>query len=112
MTPQTNVRLWWDASIQAYRLSSPFNKTLVDVLKQHIPGSDRSLDPATKIWTFTERFYDPFVKLLASIGIQPTTVTRAQSEAAQGRSQAAGKPAEDIAALSVSAKLRPCLHSS
>src|SRR5690242_12916518 len=59
MTPTTNVRIWWDTSVNAYRMASPFNRELVDGIKTFIPVSDRSYDPATKIWTFVERQLTP-----------------------------------------------------
>lgn len=54
------VTLTWNPTISAYNLK--FNdfvtKELIDILKLAIPGSDRSYDPKTKTWTFTEPHYD------------------------------------------------------
>ncbi len=50
------ARIWWDTSIQAYKLQCQFKPQLVDFLKTQIPVSDRSFDPTTKIWTFTENY--------------------------------------------------------
>lgn len=86
MTPsqtQQSVRIWWDASVQAYRLASPFNKALVDALKQHIPVSDRSYDPQTKIWTFVEKQLAALQALLTIIGLPPIVITRQQVEQQQ-----------------------------
>jgi len=82
MTPVTNVRIWWDAPIAAYRLSSPYSKDLVEGLKTTIPISDRSFDPTTKVWTFVERQLDPLLKFLKLMNVQPVVVTRQQVEAA------------------------------
>jgi len=82
MTPVTNVRIWWDAPIAAYRLSSPYSKDLVEGLKATIPISDRSFDPTTKVWTFVERQLDPLLKFLKLMNVQPVVVTRQQVEAA------------------------------
>jgi hypothetical protein len=81
MTPQpANIRIWWDAAIQAYRLSSPYNKTLVDALKQHIPASDRSFDEQTKQWIITERYFDPIKNVFTLIGLKAVIITRQQVE--------------------------------
>jgi hypothetical protein len=88
MTPQSpsNCRIWWDASIQAYRLTSPFNKDLVEAFKTLVPASDRAFDPQTKIWTFTERWLSPTSTLIETLmRAKPQVVTRAQAEqASQG----------------------------
>lgn len=89
MTPNTQVRIWWDTSVQAYRMSSPFNKTLVDAIKQFIPVSDRSYDPTTKIWTFVERQLTPLQRLFTQLHIVPQIVTRQQAEQAQQSSGSA-----------------------
>jgi hypothetical protein len=90
MTPRTNIRIWWDASIQAYRLSSSWNNQLVDCLKSSIPATERSFDPQSKIWTYIEKHHDNLVKLLRAIGMDPVVVSRQQTEAASGASQQAG----------------------
>jgi hypothetical protein len=78
-------RIWWDASITAYRAQFPFKQTVVDFLKQNIPHSERSWDSNTKIWTFTEAYLDGTEKFLRmAFGNQEVaTVTRAQYEATQ-----------------------------
>lgn len=93
MTPNTQVRIWWDTSVQAYRMSSPFNKTLVDSIKQFIPVSDRSYDPASKIWTFVERQLAPLQTLFKQLHIQPQIITRAQAEQAANANANANAPA-------------------
>lgn len=90
MTPTTNVRIWWDTNVSAYRMASPFNKELVEAVKKFVPVSDRSYDPATKIWTFVERQLAPLQGLFKTLGIQPTIVTRQQAEQAQQSSSATG----------------------
>lgn len=83
-----NIRIWWDTSVSAYRMTSPYNATLVDALKQFIPVSDRSYDPATKVWTFVERQLTPLQVLLSKLQMQPVVITRQQAEqAAQAQSQ-------------------------
>jgi hypothetical protein len=57
------ARIWWDSSIQAYKLQTTFKPELVEFLKKQIPVSDRSWDNNTKIWTFTEGYLDGVRKL-------------------------------------------------
>jgi hypothetical protein len=91
MPQQLNIRIWWDASVSAYRMTSPYNASLVDALKQFIPVSDRSYDPATKVWTFVERQLAPLQGLLKQLNMQPVIITRAQAEqAAQQAASSAG----------------------
>lgn len=81
MTPQpAQIRIWWDVSVQAYRVTSPYNKQLVDTLKSHIPISDRHYDEVTKTWTIVERQVETFRKLLTLIGLQYIIITRQQAE--------------------------------
>ena len=94
------VRIWWDTSIQAYRMSSPYNKDLVEALHAKIPYSDRSFDKQTKIWTVTERYIDAVIAFFKSIGAAPTVITRAQAESAQTSSSSPAlrtKPVADAA---------------
>lgn len=96
MTPtQPTIRIWWDTNVAAYRLTSPYSKELVDILKKKIPVSDRSFDPQTKIWTFTEQWLTPLTSLLKAFSWQATVITRAQAEAAsQGQSKTSSSPAK------------------
>lgn len=97
---QGSVRIWWDPTVQAYRLTSPFNRDLVDAIKRHIPVSGRSYDSDAKIWTFTEQFYAPLTNLLKVMGVTPTVLTRQQVEAAQQSSPngaAKTKPLPELA---------------
>lgn len=79
-----SIRIWWDVSIQAYRISTPYNKSFLDAMKALIPFSDRNWDDTTKVWTVTERFMEP-MKQLAEKYYRATAVviTRQQAEAAQ-----------------------------
>jgi hypothetical protein len=83
MTPtSTNCRIWWDPTVLAYRMTSSFNKELVDGIKQFIPVSERSYDPQTKIWTFTEKVLQPLQNLFTMLKLQAQIMTRAQVDAA------------------------------
>jgi hypothetical protein len=98
MTPQSNIRIWWDTSVSAYRMSSPFNRELVDGIKTSIPVSDRSYDPQSKIWTFVERQLAPLQAMLKLIGANATVITRQQTETASQSSPSAqrGKPLDTV----------------
>ena len=101
MTPITNVRVWWDASVSAYRLASPYNKDLVEGVKSTIPISDRSFDPQTKIWTFVERQLDPLLKFFKLMNIQATVITKAQAEAASQSTPSGPKKNAAIAEIAL-----------
>lgn len=102
MTPHgatQNVRIWWDPAVQAYRLTSPFNNELVNAIKGFIPISARSYDSPSKIWTFTEQYYQPLIDLLTKLGIKPVALSRQQVETAQQSSPngaVKGKPLPDL----------------
>lgn len=98
MTPQSNIRIWWDTSVAAYRMSSPFNRELVEGIKSSIPISDRSYDPQSKIWTFTERMLTPLQAMLKMLNMQAVCITRQQAEQASqsSPSQQRGKPLDTI----------------
>lgn len=98
MTPVTNVKIWWDTSVSAYRMTSPFNRELVDGIKAFIPVSDRSYDPQTKVWTFVERQLLALEKLFVTLGVKPVVVTRAQAEQASQSTptQQRGKPLDAV----------------
>lgn len=103
MTPSPTIRIFWDTSIAAYRVSSPYNETLVDFLSKQIPVSDRSYDTATRIWTIVERQLAPLENLLKMLNFKTTIITRAQAEAAaqkQAQTQAAGTSSRDITSTS------------
>ena len=81
----TKAKVWWDPGVQAYRSSFPFKQQVVDFLKGNIPHSDRSFDNQTKVWTFTEQYFDGMVKFLqlAYGTSEVATVSKLQYEQAQ-----------------------------
>lgn len=89
--PSGNVRIWWDVSVGAFRMAAPYNAKFLELLKSLVPGSDRSWDDQTKIWTFTERFYGAIKNLLDQVygATNISVVTRQQAEAAAA-AQSAG----------------------
>jgi hypothetical protein len=90
MRPQpTSIRIWWDTSVSAYRVTSPYNKQLDDALKSQIPASDRHFDEVTKTWTIVERQFAPLQTLLKMIGLQAVVITRQRAEQAAA-AQSAG----------------------
>lgn len=79
-----SVRIWWDTSVQAYRIVAPFNRQFIDLLKTLIPVSDRSYDDSSKTWTITERFLKPVQDLVENaFHTKATVVTKEQAQQAQ-----------------------------
>lgn len=80
------IRIWWDATVRAYRLSGAYDDQLVSFLKSNIPYSDRAWDPATKIWTFTESYFSGVEKLCKMVfgDANVSVFTRQQVEATAG----------------------------
>jgi hypothetical protein len=81
------AKIWWDVSIKAYRLQCDFKPQLVDFLKKNIPVSDRTYDPQTKIWTFTEQYLDGVKKLMDLLYGQNNIaiLSKAQVESSTGQ---------------------------
>jgi hypothetical protein len=85
---QTVVRIWWDLKISAYRLSFPYNKELVELLKDRIPVSDRSFDDASRTWIFNEKQLDFVQNILKFVNAQVKLTSRADAEAHASTSHA------------------------
>lgn len=86
------VKIIWDDTIQAYRLTSPFIKELREFLSQRVPHSDRHWDDQHNNWVYVERQHDNVMQVLKLIGASVTCVTRQQCEAqAQASQQAAAR---------------------
>jgi hypothetical protein len=81
------IKIWWDVSVSAYRVSFPYNKDLVDVLSRQIPVSDRHYDMQTRIWTVVERQLPAIRKLFDMLQATVVIVTRQQAEAQQTATQ-------------------------
>lgn len=62
-----NCKILWDNSVQAFRVSTPYNPNFVELLKQIIPIADRVWDPQTKIWTLHEKYGVPIFELCKKI---------------------------------------------
>lgn len=84
MAQQTGIKIWWDTTVDAYRVVTPYRPQFVDLLKQLIPSSDRGWDGTSKTWTITEKFL-PAVKDLAEriFGGVAVIISKAQAQAAQ-----------------------------
>jgi hypothetical protein len=85
MPPQSSTtKIWWDTTVDAYRVVTPYRPQFVELLKQLLPASDRAWDAASKTWTITEKFL-PSVKDLTEriFGGTATIVSRQQAQAAQ-----------------------------
>lgn len=93
MSPNATVRIWWDTTVSAYRMTSPYKPELVTFLKQAIPASDRSFAPDTKIWTFSEKYLHGVMQVIeTSFGSKPQLVSRAQAEKASSGSSTGTEP--------------------
>ena len=76
-----SIKIWWDESVAAYRVTTPYNETFFNLLKQLIPFSDREWDKSSKTWTVTERFMEPIRQLAEkTFRDTATVITKAQSQ--------------------------------
>jgi len=94
-----NVRIWWDTSVSAYRIATPYSVEFVTAIKALIPASDRAFDPTTKVWTFTERFFDPMRLLCEKVygKHNVVAVTRQQAQSAQAPASITKSTASQLA---------------
>lgn len=93
MTSQSQIRIWWDTSCQAYRVVTPYNRDFIEALKQLMPFSDRAWDGASKMWTISEKFLGPVSTLAEKFfHTKPTIVSKAQAESAQTPRAVLGTP--------------------
>jgi hypothetical protein len=82
---KSGIRIWWDESVQAYRLVTPYRPDFVELLKQLIPASDRAWDADTKTWTITEKMLGPTKDLAERIfKTNSVVITRQMAQQAQG----------------------------
>jgi len=86
-----NARVLWDDSVQAFRVSTPYNPQFVELLKQLIPAGSRAWDPSSKIWTIEEKFGLPVKDLCDKVWGTGSTqfMDRGAMAAAQAKQQAA-----------------------
>jgi hypothetical protein len=98
--PTGSVKILWDPSVAAYRVSTPYNPQFVELLKQLIPVADRIWDTQQKIWTIAEGFYQPVKDLCSKIWGQgsTTSVSRTEHEAFEAQQAAAQAQAQAQAA--------------
>jgi hypothetical protein len=78
----SNARIWWDASVNAYRMTVPYNATFNELFKNLIPHSDRNWNKDSKVWTITEQFFEPTKKLITATFGPPIVIDRAAQEKA------------------------------
>lgn len=67
MPKPQNVTIWWDDTVGAYKVISPYNAAFVQVIKDKIPASDRVWEPDKKLWLITEGYYDAIVALAKAL---------------------------------------------
>lgn len=71
--------IFWDVKLQAYQLQmkGEFGRieSIVTFLKKNIPHSDRSWEPLSKTWTFTEQYLNGVQKICTVVfGAQEVAV--------------------------------------
>lgn len=77
-----NSRLWWDASVNAYRMTVPYNATFNELFKNLIPHSDRNWNKDSKVWTITEQYFAATKALIEKTFGPPIVIDRAAQEKA------------------------------
>ena len=86
------ARIWWDVSIQSYKMTCTWSdklKPFLDAMKPHIPYGDRDWDEVRKEWYFKEHYGD-FVRILAEkhFGVGSVSfVSKTATEQAQKQQQ-------------------------
>ncbi len=95
----SNLRIWWDQDVEAYRLSNPYNQAFVDFFKSAYPVSDREWDPSSKMWTFVEKHLDSVVLLVEKIYKQkPVVISKQQAQRASTPPNVQALPINDVIA--------------
>lgn len=76
-------RIWYDTDVSAYRFSCSYSRNFIEAIKALIPASDRAYDDQTKIWLFSERYYNAVADLAKKVyGTSYVSImTRQQAEA-------------------------------
>lgn len=77
-----NARIWWDSSVNAYRMTVPFNAQFNELFKNLIPHSDRDWNKDSKTWTITERYFDPTKSLITKMFGNVVVIDKATAEKA------------------------------
>jgi hypothetical protein len=102
-----SVTLSWNPQLGAYNLK--FNafvtKELIDILKLAIPSSDRSYEPKTKTWTFTESHYDFVLHLMESKYKTVITYSKEKIEEEYKKFQNTAAPVDPKTQLGIFVKL-------
>lgn len=97
------ARIWWDATLDSYVVSTTYSAKLVDSLKQFIPSGSRDFDPATKFWYIKEQYGD-FVRQISESAFGVGSVSFTSKNVTQ---QAASQPGQQAYSGS-----RPAVASS
>ena len=86
---QGNCRIWWDDTVQGYRVVTPYRPNFVDLLKQLAPGPERVWDGppvnpnGPRNWIISERIFQPTKDLIEKIFGGPVIVVTKQQWQAQ-----------------------------
>lgn len=84
-----SCKLSWNVDAQAYQMTTPFKPEFVELLKKLVPFNDRLWDPATKMWTVSENYYDALKTLLEKYFGGVDVVTKAEAEHIAQQAEAA-----------------------
>lgn len=82
------ININFDLSLNAYKLTMPFNQGLIDVIKGAIPAGSREYDPITKAWIFKEEYWAPLEAIFKKINARFTMRTKAEAMASNPTSGA------------------------
>jgi len=86
--PRTQVRIWWDATLQGYCITSPWNQQFVDTIKMLVPSSDRAFFDDKKMWCFSEKYLDGIKTLCERLWGQGSVVVITKTQSQQTTSSA------------------------
>lgn len=53
-----SATMYWDPTIESYRLMAPFSLELISFLKKNIPSDKRQWVPESKEWLFDRTYFD------------------------------------------------------
>ena len=97
MSPSIKCKLIWDdGPAQVYRLTCAYNPGLIAAIKQLIPASDRTFDPASKVWCFSERYGVPIKQAIEAVWSRSEVMFVSKEDVQKGKSQGASQQARQV----------------
>lgn len=90
----------YEASIDAYKINFSFRnykrdlEGVINFIKTSVPSADRTYDPKTYTWYINEKYYDPLIQVLSSLGWDcDTKISKKQFEDFKKKQEEAAKAA-------------------